>query len=257
MINYPDLLKNEYFGNPIYKYLLVFGVLIATLILGKILDFVLKKYLKKVIGRTKTKLDDIIIHSLEKPFLVFFFVIGLYVSSFFLNLSEAVVTISLRLIKSLLIFIVSWFLINVIDELIEQYLTPLVEKTESELDNHLIPLLRKLVKTTLILMAVIMILSDLGFNVTSILAGLGIGGLAFAFAAKDLLANIFGGIAIIFDKSFKISDKIKVSGAEGKVIQIGIRTTVLESPEGTKLIIPNSKIANNVIENKSFKPKKK
>lgn len=233
---------------------MAFGIVIASLIIGKILDFILKTYLKKVIGRTKTKIDDIIIQSLEKPFMVLFLIMGIYTSSFFLNLSQTVISSLLGLIKSLLIFVVSWFLINVIDQLIGQYLKPIVKKTESELDDHLVPLVRKLVKTTLVVMAIIMILSDLGFDVASILAGLGIGGLAFALAAKDLLANIFGGIAIIIDKSYKINDEIKVLGVEGRVMQIGIRTTILESPVGTKLIIPNSKIADNVIENKSYKP---
>lgn len=257
MIDYPTILNNEYFGNPMHKYLFAFGALIVTIIVGRILDFVIKKYVTKVIGRTKTKADDIIIHSLEKPFFMLFFVIGLYVSSLFLTLAESVMVIFYKLIKSLIIFIASWFIINVIDQLIEQYLTPLVEQTESKLDDHLVPLLRRLVRVTLVIMAVVMVLSDLGFNVASILAGLGIGGLAFALAAKDLLANIFGGIAIIIDKSFKLNDKISVSGAEGEVKQIGIRTTVLESSEGTKLIIPNSKIANSIIENKSYKRKKK
>ena len=180
-----------------------------------------------------------------------FLVIGLYLGSLSLSMSETAAEIYIKLIKTLLIFVMAWFVINVLDQSIAQYLEPLAKKSKSELDDNLVPLLRKLIKTTLVIIAVIMILSDLGFDVASILAGLGIGGLAFALAAKDLIANIFGGIAIVMDKSFKIGDKIKVLGVDGKVEQIGLRTTVLRSDSGTKLILPNSKIADNVIENLS------
>ena len=253
MINYAEIINNEYFGNPMYKYLLVIAVTIGFLLIGRILNFILKNYVKRIIGKTRTKIDDILIHSMEKPFFLFFLVIGLFVGSFLLSIPETVTFIFFKLIKSLLIFAVSWFMINIIDLSINYYLEPLVEKTESELDDYLVPVLRKFVRVILIIIAVIMVLSDLGFDVAAILAGLGIGGLAFALAAKDLIANIFGGIAIIVDKSYKIRDKIKVKGVEGHVRQIGLRTTVLESADGTKLIIPNSQIANNVIENVSFK----
>jgi len=250
-MNYTEVLYSEYFGNPVHKYLIALGVLIGFVLLGRILDFFVKKYVKNFVGKSKSKADDIILGSIEKPFILFFFVIGLYTSIHFLILPDAIFNIFQRLIKSLLVFTFSWFIINLIDLMIQHYLEPFTKKTESDLDDHLVPLLRKLIKGALIIIALIMILSDLGFDVASILAGLGIGGLAFALAAKDLLANLFGGVAIIMDKSFSIGQRIKVQGVDGTVQQIGLRTTVVESLDGTKLTIPNAKIADNVIENVS------
>ena len=252
LVDFSELLVNEYFGNPVQNYLISFGMIIGFILLGRIVDFFLKNYLRRIIGRTKNKLDDIIMNALEKPSFMFFLVVGFYAGSYFLTVPETVRVIATKLVKSLLVFAMSWFVINVLDLLIEEYIAPLTKKTDTELDDQLMPLLKKLVKIALVTIAAIMILSDLGFDVTSILAGLGIGGLAFAFAARDLIVNIFGGIAIIFDRSFKINDRIKVMGVEGNVKEIGLRTTIVESVDGTKLIIPNSKIADNVIENKSY-----
>jgi len=257
MINLQEIVNNEYFGNPMYNYLIALGILIGFVLLGKILEFFMKKHVNKFIGKTKTKIDDIIFQSLEKPFLLFFFAIGLIVVSFFIIMSEGAKLGYFKLIKSLIIFALAWFFINVVDLLIEYYLTPYAKKSETDLDDILMPVLRKLMKTVLVIIAFVMILSDLGFDVASILAGLGIGGLAFALAAKDLLANLFGGIAIIMDKSFKPGQRIRVAGVDGKVKTIGLRTTVIESFDGTKLTIPNAKVADSIIENVSHESARK
>jgi len=257
MINFSELMQTEYFGNPVHKYGIMLLIAIGFILFARVIDFIIKTYVKRVAKKTTTKIDDILVEALEKPFMLFFFILGLYVGSYFLTLPDGASIIFGKLVKSFLIFALSWFFINLVDKTIEEYLKPFAEKSESDLDDHLIPLLRKLVKGTLVVIAVIMILSDLGFDVASILAGLGIGGLAFALAAKDLLANLFGGVAIIMDKSFKIGQRIKVQNVDGKVKQIGLRTTVIESFDGTKLTIPNSKIADSVIENVSFESARK
>ncbi len=256
-MDWSQLLYTEYFGNNIYQYMISLGVVIAFILFGKVADFILKRYILKVITKTKSKIDDIFVKAAEKPFLMLFFILGLFFGFKFLSFEESFNLVFNRITKSLVIFMLSWFFINLIDLLIEHFLEPLTRKSETDLDDHLVPLLRKLVKSVLVVIAFIMILSDLGFDVASILAGLGIGGLAFALAAKDLLANLFGGIAIIFDKSFSINQRIKVQGVDGKVKQIGLRTTVVESFDGTKLTIPNSKIADSVIENVSHEQARK
>ena len=243
-MDWSQLLYTEYFGNNIYQYMISLGVVIAFILFGKVADFILKRYILKVITKTKSKIDDIFVKAAEKPFLMLFFILGLFFGFKFLSFEESFNLVFNRITKSLVIFMLSWFFINLIDLLIEHFLEPLTRKSETDLDDHLVPLLRKLVKSVLVVIAFIMILSDLGFDVASILAGLGIGGLAFALAAKDLLANLFGGIAIIFDKSFSINQRIKVQGVDGKVKQIGLRT-------------PNSKIADSVIENVSHEQARK
>ena len=257
MVDMVTLMAKEYFGNTVYQYGISFSLLIVFIVVGRILDFLIKKYFKAFANKTKSKIDDILVNSIEKPFFMLVFVLGMYAGYFLLNFSDGFSTVFEKIMDTMLIFAVSWFFINLVDQTIQSYLEPFTKKSESELDDHLVPLLRKLVKSALVVIAVIMVMSDLGFDVASIIAGLGIGGLAFALAAKDLLANLFGGVAIILDKSFGINQRIKVQGVDGKVKQIGLRTTVVESFDGTKLTIPNSKIADSVIENVSHEQARK
>jgi MscS family membrane protein len=99
------------------------------------------------------------------------------------------------------------------------------------------------------IVGVVLIADVFGFNIGAILTGLGIGGLAFAFAAKDTISNIFGAITLLLDRPFSIGDWIKVGGAEGEVIGIGMRNTLLRTSTDTVLTLPNGNLVNKDIEN--------
>jgi MscS family membrane protein len=118
-------------------------------------------------------------------------------------------------------------------------------------------LAKRFVNFIFYIIAIVMILRAMGFEVTGLLAGLGIGGLAFALAAKDMLANLFGGVTILSDKPFKLGDRIKVAGYDGWVKEIGLRSTRIMTLDGFLMIIPNSMVANSAIENVSEEDKRK
>jgi len=96
-----------------------------------------------------------------------------------------------------------------------------------------------------------------GFDIGAVLAGLGIGGLALAMAAKDLVSNVFGGITIFTDKPFKIKDRIKIGGFDGIVEEIGIRSTKIRTLEGRVVTVPNAKFTDSMVENVSVEPSRK
>jgi MscS family membrane protein len=251
-----DLFTGEYFGNTVYQYLLFLGIVIVFLVVAKILNYFITFVLKKYFKKTKNKLDDIIILSIGKPILFFTFIIGLFVASKILTLPESIQFGYGRFLKMLFEFFLAWVIISFIDALIIEYLEPLTKKTESDLDDHLLPFVRTLAKTSIIVIAAIMVLSDLGFNVTAIIAGLGIGGLAIGLAAKDFASNLFGGIVLIMDKPFTVGNKIIIGKEKGKVRNISLRFTELEAEDNTKIVIPNSKFVGNPIYNLSYSYKK-
>ena len=112
-------------------------------------------------------------------------------------------------------------------------------------------------KIFIILIGVVALLQDWGINVTGFLASLGLGGLAFALAAKDTAANIFGGIAILTDNIFKIGEWVKIGNAEGIVEDIGMRTTKIRAFDKRLIIVPNSIIANSNVENFSRRDRRR
>ncbi|MBN2567501.1 mechanosensitive ion channel family protein [Candidatus Woesearchaeota archaeon] len=243
-------LTETYFGNTVMQYLVFLLILAGGILAGRAAHWVATTILAQAAKKTKTNLDDILIKELKRPIVFLLFILSAYYGITFLALSERAAEIFSNVLQMLIILDITWFLIAFVDSILIHYVQPLTEKTKSDLDEHLLPILRKLVKIILIVIALIMIISEFGYDVTSLLAGLGLGGLAFALAAQDLLKNLFGGVAILTDKPFKLGQRIKVDEKyDGFVREIGMRTTRIETFDGTQLILPNSKIADSIVEN--------
>lgn len=251
------ILNEVYLGNSLLDYSIFFGIILAALIIGRIIFFISKTVLKHRAEKTKTKLDDILVAVLEKPLVFLIFIIGLIVALRTLVLSPGVEKFASNTIQILLTIDVFWFVIQFVDSMLVNYIVPMTSKSKSELDDVLVPIIRRLVKIVLVVLALIIIIDNFGYDVTSLIAGLGIGGLAFALAAKDMLANMFGGLAILTDKPFKLGDRIKIEGHDGWVREIGLRTTRMETLDGFIMIVPNSKVADSILENVSMEDSRK
>ncbi|MBD3204064.1 mechanosensitive ion channel [Candidatus Woesearchaeota archaeon] len=242
-MQYPDIFRTLYFGNTILQYLIFFGLISVGIIIGKVIFYFSTKIIKKLTAKTKNNLDDILIDILEEPLVFLIVIVCFFLGYTQLTLTPEAADIFQGITRGLTTIAFAWFFLRFIDSLIVQYLMPLTKKTDSDLDDHLVPLIRKIIKVILIAMAIIMLLSNLGYDVTSIIAGLGIGGLAFALAAKDLLANLFGGLTIITDKPFKLGQWVNIGEHTGEVVEIGLRSTRLRTGNGEFITIPNSAVA--------------
>ena len=136
-------------------------------------------------------------------------------------------------------------------------LNELAAKTDSKLDDQVVPLLRKALKIFLAVLAFILVAQNLGYSVSGLLAGLGIGGLALAMAAKDTLANLFGSLMILIDRPFHVGDWITFPGGDGVVEEVGLRSTRVRTFAKTVVSIPNQALANATVENHSLMPKRR
>lgn len=131
------------------------------------------------------------------------------------------------------------------------------KNTPTPLDDQLAPLISKTAKVLVVILGTLLILQNVGVNVVSILAGLGLGGLALALAAQDTAANLFGSITILFDRPFQIGDLIRVGDSEGTVEEIGLRSTRLRTAPRTVITVPNSIMAKEKIENLGVRPSRR
>jgi MscS family membrane protein len=130
----------------------------------------------------------------------------------------------------------------------------LAAKTESTFDDQLIPFAAKSLKVIIVILGVLIVLQSFGLNVMSLLAGLGLGGLALALAAQDTAANLFGSITILFDSPFKVGDWVKVKDVEGTVEEIGFRSTRVRTFYNSLVTLPNSVVAKENIDNMGVRP---
>lgn len=134
-------------------------------------------------------------------------------------------------------------------DLLSYYLMQAAEKTENKLDDQLVPLVSKALKLLVVIFGVLYILQNLNFNITTLLAGISIGGIALALAAQDTLKNFFGSVMIFLDKPFQIGDQISFNGVDGTVEEVGFRSTRVRTFANSLVYVPNGNLADMVIDN--------
>ncbi|MEK6868397.1 MAG: mechanosensitive ion channel family protein, partial [Nanoarchaeota archaeon] len=245
----PTILQMTFFNNTLLQYLIFFSIISGAIIVGKIAYYLIKNFIKVLTKKTETVADDMLIEVCEHPVIFLIFIIGFYIAYKTLTVTEAIEHTFFNIVLVMIIFNLTWFFTRLIDGLIKYYLVPFSQRTQTDLDDALIPILRRLSKIILIFIAAIIVLDKFGYNVASLVAGLGIGGLAVALAAQETLSNVFGGITILTDKPFSLGDKVRVAGNEGFVKEIGMRSTKITTLDGSELVIPNATIAKDIIEN--------
>ncbi|GAV21374.1 MscS family membrane protein [Mariprofundus micogutta] len=206
---------------------------------------------QKLASRTKTKLDDVLLTAAERPAGLLVYVIGIVMSVHALNPpvdTFPLITIADNAARMLSIFTGIWFLWRMIEGL-AAYFSARARETESSMDDQLVPFVSKTLKIFLALTGVLVMAQNMGYSISGLLASLGIGGIAIAMAAKDTIANVFGSIMILVDRPFTVGDWIKTSEFEGVVEEIGFRSTKIRTFAKTLVNVPNSSLANMVIDN--------
>lgn len=241
-----DFLNISFLNNTIYNYLVAFFILIIGLLVINIFKIILIKKLKIWSKKTTNILDDFLVEILEHlavPFL-YFGIFYLSVKSLTLNSYFAKLLDTLGL-GILILFIVRLFLM-VITYAFKLYW---FKTGQSEILEHSLSGILKVSKFIIWSLAGIFFLDNLGFKISTVIAGLGIGGVAIALAAQALLKDLFSYFSIIFDRPFEIGDFIIVGDLLGTVEHIGIKTTRLRSLGGEQLIFSNSDLTDSRVRN--------
>jgi MscS family membrane protein len=177
---------------------------------------------------------------------------GIYLAFHQLELPERMDQGVDRTIKVATVLALTWLLARLMDALVEEFLVPRARRDETVVvSNELVPVMRSATKVLVWGLGLVLALNNAGYNVGALLAGIGIGGLAMAMAAKDTVANIFGGVTVFTDKPFMVGDRIRIAGYDGFVEEVGIRSTRIRTLEGPVVVVPNFKFTDSVLENVS------
>jgi len=234
-----------------------FGIILLTLISRGILTRILFHNLKKLAKRTAWTHDDQFLHALEAPMSLFILVLGIFLAVTVLPMDPRWMSLTLTLFRAASILLLFWGLFRQADVLVD-ILTSVSERTGSDSFRGFGSLVKKSLRVFIIVVGVVMVIDNLGYNIGGILATLGIGGAAFAFAAKDTIANIYGSVALALDRPFRVGDWIQVGDeVNGDVEEIGLRSTKVRTFPKTVISIPNAVLANEVIDNFSRMPKRR
>lgn len=249
-----ETLKELKIGNiAVWNIIVVLGILLISFLLGKLLKAILQKISKRY-SLEEQRLQASLIAAFSKSITLFLLALGFSIGTKFIPVSESFAT-SLSITSSIIfVVVVAYFLYNLI-EIPSIWLEQKMDGSERKMNKMFIPVIRKTLRVTVVILSIIQIIQILSDKpITSIIAGLGIGGLAVALAAQDTLKNFFGSLALMGDKPFNIGDRIVIDSFDGVVEQVGLRSTRLRTLDGHVVTFPNGDLANKAIKNISERP---
>ncbi len=234
-----------YFDIPLGNILAAIFSLFFFLLLRKMFAKLVIQVLQPLAKQTQTYYDDRILSALRGPLSFVFLTIGVRLFFALLFLETPIVE---KIISTMIMFNLFWAIYAMVHAL-RGVIYHFTERFNPELSHEMGNFLLTVIRVIVLSIGLGAILQLWGVNVAGLMAGLGIGGLAFALAAKDTAANLFGSIALLLDKSIRIGEWIKIDGVEGVVEDIGMRTTKIRTFKKSLITLPNQVIANSPIEN--------
>ncbi len=246
--NLPEFLRAEFAGVALWRLLALFVLLLGALIVGRILEVLVVGGLRRLIGRFAQDWDA----QIEQRLLRWLNLLGSsgVVALLLPNLGLPVrLNLTLFVIVKVSASVAAVLIANSLVDLAFDAWAKRASKTETKMDDQLIPLLRRAAKLLVALIGGLFVLQNLDVNVGSVLAGLGLGGLAFALAAKDTLSNFFGSLVIFADRPFQIGDWVVIGSTEGTVEEVGFRSTRVRTFYDSIVTLPNGMVGNTVVDN--------
>ncbi len=248
-------------GNAIWRFAVVLLAVLVVMVAGRIVQYGIESYARRREEKKGVSVITLFLKCLSKPIYVAIFALGLFVCKLFLYFSDedgiriAIGTGWIKIAKTVGAIAIAYGLYRLVD-VIEYYLQRLVSKTETKLDDMLVPVIRKSLRITIAIIAALFIAEAIlgADQIKTILLSAGVGGIAIALAAKDTVANFFGSITIFADRPFQIDELVKIDGHLGPVEEVGFRSTRIRTLKGHLITVPNSVIANSIVENVGRRP---
>lgn len=248
------------YGIPLWAERLIIAavILIGTILASYIVRLTLEFIAVRLAAKTKSKLDDEIISAISKPVFLLTLTAGIdleiqYLAKSYEFIGEGTYNLFHGLIIALAILLVSWLIIRLISTFAKWYVKNISVKTETRLDDEFIPIFERSLRTIVVVLALMAILSHFKVDIMGLVAVLGVGSLAIALAAQDTLANMIAGFILMIDRPFRIGDRIILpDGRRVDVYEIGLRSSKFMTFDKSLVIIPNSVLSKMTIDNISY-----
>lgn len=241
-----EFLNREYWHNSVQDYLIAFGIIIVGLLIVRICKRIVLSRLEKWAAKSEARFDDVVMRGIERfglPILTFALIYWAIHSLTLSDKAEKVVTVATAIV-------IAYFIIRLISAFIQNLITARVRRQENgEVKVKQIGGLMIIINMVIWILGLVFLLDNLGYNVTTILTGVGIGGIAIALAAQNIVGDLFNYFVIFFDKPFEVGDAINVDDKNGTIEYIGLKTTRLRSLTGEQIIIANSDLTRSRVHN--------
>lgn len=236
-------------GNTFDFYIWSAGVIGISFLIALTTSLIFKSLVKRSQNHPSFWIDDLVLQAMRLPIVLIIINAGIFYGLQLILLKPKVFDFVNKAYHIGMILLLTWLVVRLLKAFIDRYIKKLILNSGSDYNQQLMPVIKQLVFVAVWSIGIIISLNYAGYNVSALIAGLGIGGLAFALAAKDYIENIFGGMSVFTDKPFQAKDRIRVDGFDGTVEEVGIRRSRIRTLDGTLVTIPNAKFINNSIEN--------
>ena len=246
-------------GNALWRFVLILLTVLAAMAAGRIAQFVINSYAVRRDKKGRSAVATLFLKCLAKPVSVALFALGLFVCRAVLVFGDEGISIKIgdywtKVTQAVVAIAITYALYRLVD-IIEYYLRRWTSRTRTRLDDMLVPVIRKSLRITIAVVAALWIVDGiLGADIKAILLSAGVGGIAIALAAKDTIENFFGSVTIFADRPFQVDDLVRIGEHYGPVEEVGFRSTRIRTLEGHLVIVPNSVVANSIVENVGKRP---
>jgi MscS family membrane protein len=247
-------LRYHFLGNELWKYIFSLVYIFLAFYVSKFLDYLTRVWLKKLTAKTESKLDDLLLELLNGPVKIISFVIFLRIGLEVFDWPAEVQNFLSKGFTIVIAITITYAAIKLVDLLMGYWHLRAAADSDPQFREQIFPIIRKTMKAFVVVVAVLVTLSNIGVNITAAIASLSIGGLAVGLAAQDTLANLFGAVAILLDKPFRIGDRITLDKVDGTVENIGLRSTRVRNLDGHLVTIPNKTMGNATLTNITSRP---
>lgn len=239
---------------PLWQFAASLVYVFLSFALSRLADYLLGVKARKWARKTTTQLDDILLELVRGPVKLVIFVVLLHIGIRVYDWPELLADTFSRALKVMVAISLTYLMVRFVDVMIQLWRHRHIGADEDLAGRELLPLIRRTLQVFVVVVAALVTADNLGMNVTGIIASLSIGGLAVGLAAQDTLGNLFGAMAILMDKPFRVGDRIQLGGVDGFVETIGFRSTRVRNLDGHLVAIPNKEVGNATIINVQLRP---
>ena len=247
--NLAEYISRELNAPTVIGELIVSAILFAiAIVAGWIVYFIFERYLKRWAEKTETKLDDMILQNIKAPIYALVFIIGIYYAISPLSILQPYSGLISILFSVAQILVVAFIATRVINVLVEWYAEKRIKRGK-RLSEHLLFIFKKSLQAVVYIFAFLAILAAFNIDLTNVVVGLGVGGIAIALALQNILSDVFSAFSIYFDRPFEVGDFIVIGDYMGTVKKIGIKSTRIELLQGEELVVSNRDLVSEKIRN--------
>ena len=258
----------EFLNNPLWGWAALLGTLVVTLAVARLVSFILTTHGGKLVEGGRFVALGMVLRCLAKPAGLVILAGGLYSAGAFMRLDYVLYVegagdaakvrdlgwLWLAACRTFAALAIGWAVYRLVDVL-EFFLLRWTSRTRTQLDDQLVPIIRKALRIFTVIVVVLFIAQNIfSMKIGPLLAGLGLGGLAFALAAQDPIKNFFGSVTIFADRPFQMGERVKIGEHVGTVEDVGFRSTRIRTRAGHLVTVPNAMVAGAPVENISRRP---